>query len=59
MLWTWVAVGAAVWVLAALVVGVVLSRMVRLRDHLERPRARSRDAAERDEAHRDTAHRAS
>jgi hypothetical protein len=58
MLWMWVTIGAAVWVLAAVVVGIVLSRMVRMRDDLERPRAEVR-APESAAHQRDSAHRAS
>jgi hypothetical protein len=59
MLWMWLAIGAAAWLLAAVVVGVVLSRVVRLRDHMERPRDRVREPASTSADHRDSAHRAS
>jgi uncharacterized membrane protein len=58
MLWMWVTVGAAVWVVAAVAVGIVLSRMVRMRDDLERPRAEMR-AQQSAARQRDAAHRAS
>ncbi len=37
MIWIWVAVGAAVWVLVAITVSLVVCRAVRLRDERERP----------------------
>jgi hypothetical protein len=59
MLWMWVAIGAAVWLLAAVAVAIVLSRMVRMRDHLERPRTEVRESSESAAHQRDSAHRAS
>ena len=59
MLWMWVAIGAAVWLLAAVAVAIVLSRIVRMRDHMERPRAEVRESSESAAQHRGSAHRAS
>ena len=59
MLWMWLAIGAAAWLLAAASAGVVLSRAIRLRDHMERPRARVREPARTTADRRDSAHRAS
>jgi hypothetical protein len=59
MLWMWLAIGATAWLLVAVAVGLVLSRVVRLRDHMESPRGRVPQAVGTSADHRDSAHRAS
>lgn len=55
MLWTWIAVAAAGWLVVAVVVSLILARAVRLRDEREPPAPRGEHQAASSSKHYDRA----
>lgn len=55
MLWMWIAVAAAGWLVAAAVVSLLLVRAVRLRDERERPAPRGEHQTASSSKHYDRA----
>lgn len=54
-MWMWIAVAAAGWLVAAVVVSLLLVRAVRLRDERERPAPRAEHQATSSSKHYDRA----